>query len=535
MKKNLRVKFAIILAVVLACIYGVVGVPKSKAELVENWRNNIHLGLDLSGGTYLVVQIEEQDAFNTEANSVADQIRDAAAKLGVAVGQITVDEAKSLADAANVAIEVKGVPSTQAGQFRQMATQQFPPWDLTALNSTDYKLTLKPTEAIAMRQQILAQTKNTIEKKINGLGLSESSVQQRRADTDAELLVQLPGVDDPARVKQILQTAAVLELYEVKGGPFPSREEALGQNGGVLPVGSKLVPSRSANNTSWYLLSRAPVIKGQDIRDSRGQQGPNGSWQTTFVLSQTAAKRFETFTGAHVGDRLAIVLDGNVITAPSIKGQISDNGVIENVGTQEEASDLALNLRAGSLPASIVYLQESTVGPSLGNDSIHEGFSAGIAGVLAVIIAMLVYYRRSGLNAVLALILNAIILVACLSYFDAVLTLPGIAGVILTIGMAVDSNVLIFERIREELRTGKAIRAAVDTGFDKALLTIIDTHVTTVVSCAILFLLGSGPVKGFAVTLVIGLVANIFTAVFVSKTIFDWELTRPKPVTKLSI
>jgi preprotein translocase subunit SecD len=224
-----------------------------------------------------------------------------------------------------------------------------------------------------------------------------------------------------------------------------------------------------------------------------------------------------------------------VITAPSIKGQISDNGVIENVGTQEEAADLALNLRSGSLPASVIYLQENTVGPSLGNDSIREGFTAGIAGVIAVVVAMLIYYKRSGINAVLALVLNAIILIACLSYFGAVLTLPGIAGIILTIGMAVDSNVLIFERIREELRAGKSVPAAVDTGFDKALVTIIDTHVTTVVSCAILFLLGSGPIKGFAVTLVIGLVANIFTAVFVSKAIFDWELTRPKPVTQLSI
>jgi preprotein translocase subunit SecD len=253
------------------------------------------------------------------------------------------------------------------------------------------------------------------------------------------------------------------------------------------------------------------------------------------VLSQSAAKRFEAFTGSHIGDRLAIVLDNNVITAPSIKGQISDNGVIENVGTQEEASDLALNLRAGSLPASVIYLQESTVGPSLGNDSIREGFTAGVAGVLAVIVAMLIYYKRSGINAVLALILNAIILIACLSYFDAVLTLPGIAGIVLTIGMAVDSNVLIFERIREELRAGKAVGAAVDTGFNKALVTIIDTHVTTIVSCAILFLLGSGPVKGFAVTLVIGLFANVFTAVFVSKVIFDWELSRPAPVLKLSI
>ncbi len=535
MKRNLQIKSLIILAVILACIYGVVGLPKSKAELIANWQKNIHLGLDLRGGTYLVLQIQEQDAFNSEANTVADQLRQAAQKAGIGIGQVDVQEAKSLAEAGSVAVVAKGVPATQAGQFRRVLTEQFPNWDSTALNPTDYRLTLKNTEVIQTRQQILAQTKNTIEKKINGLGLSESSVQQRRADTDAELLVQLPGVDDPARVKQILQTAAVLELYEVKGGPFPSREEALAQNGGVLPVGTKLVHSRNGTNESWYLLNRAPEIRGQDIRDARSQQSANGSWETSFVLSQTAAQRFGAFTGSHIGDRLAIVLDGNVLTAPNIKGQINDNGVIENMGSQGESSDLALNLKAGSLPAGVVYLQESTVGPSLGNDSIREGFIAGLAGLAAVILAMLIYYKRSGVNAVLALILNAVILIACLSYFDAVLTLPGIAGVILTIGMAVDSNVLIFERIREELRSGKAVRAAVDTGFDKALVTIIDTHVTTVVSCAILFLLGSGPVKGFAVTLVIGLIANIFTAVFVSKTIFDWELFRPVPVTRLSI
>jgi preprotein translocase subunit SecD len=278
------------------------------------------------------------------------------------------------------------------------------------------------------------------------------------------------------------------------------------------------------------------VVRGPDLRDARPQQGqmPN-SWDTWFALSQDAAKRFSSYTGSHIGQRLAIVLDGKVLEAPVIKGQISDNGVIEGAPTEQDAADLALNLKAGSLPAKVVYEQEDTVGPSLGADSIRDGFAAGIAGVLAVIASMLIYYKKSGINATLALILNAIILIACLSYFDAVLTLPGIAGIILTIGMAVDSNVLIFERIREELRAGKAIVPAVDTGFNKALLTIIDTHVTTVVSCAILFLFGSGPVKGFAVTLVIGLVANVFTAVFVSKFIFDWELSRPKPVRALSI
>jgi preprotein translocase subunit SecD len=266
------------------------------------------------------------------------------------------------------------------------------------------------------------------------------------------------------------------------------------------------------------------VVTGRDLRDAKPQQDQNGKWETSFVLSQDAATRFARFTGAHVNDRLAIVLDKMVLSAPTIQSKISDNGVITNMGGHDEAADLALNLKAGSLPASVEYIEERTVGPSLGSDSIKAGMVSGLAGVLAVVAVMLIYYKKSGINATLALILNAVILIACLSYFDAVLTLPGIAGVILTIGMAVDSNVLIFERIREELRAGKAVVAAVEAGFGKAFLTIIDTHVTTVVSCAFLFLFGTGPVKGFAVTLVIGLLANLFTAVFVSRTIFDWEL-----------
>jgi preprotein translocase subunit SecD len=540
MKRHLRFKFIFIAVIVLACVYGIIGLPKSKDQLVENWRKNIRLGLDLRGGTYLVVQVQQQDAFNAEAGTAAERLKDVANKGGVQYSDIEVAEAKSLQDATKVAILIKGVPSTQAGTLRGLVNDQFGQWLLTPQNATDYRLTMKPSEALKLWQQVLAQTKNTIDKKINALGLSEATVQQRREDADSQLLVQMPGVDDPGRVKQILQTAAVLELYDVRGGPYASREEALGQNNGVLPAGTKLIGTSStdpnARNGGVYLVTRTPVVRGPDIRDSRPQQGdlPN-SWDTGFVLSQDAAKRFAAYTGSHVGQRLAIVLDGKVLSAPRIENQISDTGRITGARTQEEASDLSLNLRAGSLPASVVYLQENTVGPSLGADSIREGFIAGIAGVLSVIAAMLIYYKKSGVNATLALILNAIILIACLSYFEAVLTLPGIAGIILTIGMAVDSNVLIFERIREEVRAGKAPVPAVDSGFKKALVTIIDTHVTTIVSCAILFLFGSGAVKGFAVTLVIGLAANVFTAVFVSKAIFDWELSRPKPVAALSI
>jgi preprotein translocase subunit SecD len=541
MKTNLRYKFFFIIGVVLVCIYGIIGLPKSKDELIANWHERIHLGLDLRGGTYLVVQVQQQDAFNQEASSDADRLKEAARKANIPVGEVSVDEAKSIQDAKSAAIVVKGVPSTMAGTFRSLVTEQLPEWVLTSQGLTDYRLTLKPTSALALWKNTLELSKNTIDKKVNALGLTEATVQQRREDADSELLVQMPGTDDPTRVKQIIQTAGVLELYDVKAGPFASREEALAQQGGVLPVGTKLIGQPAVGGITSkgggvYVVARTPVVRGPDIMDAKPESGTMpGTFNTGFVLSQEAARRFGEFTASHIGSPLAIVLDGKVLEAPNIKNQITDNGVIEGQNSQQEAKDLALNLKAGSLPASVKYEQENTVGPSLGADSIRQGFIAGIAGVLAVIVVMLFYYKKSGLNAVLALVLNAIILIACLSYFDAVLTLPGIAGIILTIGMAVDSNVLIFERIREELRAGKAVIPAVDAGFGKAFLTIIDTHITTVVSCAILFLFGSGPVKGFAVTLVIGLVANVFTAVFVSRFIFDWELSRPKPVQQLSI
>ncbi len=540
MKRNLRLKFFFILAVILVCIYGIIGLPRSKAELIANWEKNIRLGLDLRGGTYLVLQVQQQDAFNQQAGIDADRLKMAASQAAVQFSAVDVEEAKDLKTATKAAILIKGVPSTQAGTLRGVVNDKFQQWLMTPVSPTDYRLTMRPSEALAMWQRVLAQTKNTLDKKINALGVSEAAVQQRREDADSELLVQLPGVDDPAHVKQILQTAAKLEWYDVKGGPYASREEALAQNNGVLPVGTKLIGNGGTDpNTregGVYLAARTPVVTGPDIRDARAEQNRmGGGWETAFVLSQDAAKRFAAYTGANIGNRAAIVLDGKILSAPRINGQINDNGVIEGIGNQQDASDLSLNLKAGSLPARVVYEQENTVGPSLGADSIKSGFAAGIAGVLAVIVAMLIYYKKSGINATLALILNAIILIAILSYFGAVLTLPGIAGIVLTIGMAVDSNVLIFERVREELRAGKAIVPAVDAGFGKAFLTIVDTHVTTVVSCAILFLFGSGPVRGFAVTLVIGLVANVFTAVFVSRFIFDWELSRPKPVTALSI
>jgi preprotein translocase subunit SecD len=539
MTSNLKFRLLTIIAVILVCVYGIIGLPKSKAELIENWKNNIRLGLDLSGGTHLIMEIHLQDAFKGEADAVIARLKDELTKGGIPFAEMIHSDPQSIADAGNIQISIAGIPSTKAGDFRQIVNDNFGEgWTLNPVGQTDYRMSLKQSEVLKIKAETITQTKATITNKVNQMGLTEASVQQRGGGAnEAQLLVQLPGVDDPSHVKQRLSTAANLGLYEVKGGPFGSREEAIQSTKGMLPLDSQLLPTKKEGNLppQVWLLARTPVVMNRDIRDSRPQQSQDRGWETEFVLAQDAAKRFERFTAAHIHDRLAIVLDNVVLSAPVINAKIGDNGVIEGMGSHDNAADLALNLKAGAMPASVEYLDEVTVGASLGSDSIKEGMWAGIAGVIAVVFVMLVYYKKSGVNATLALVLNAIILVAALSYFGAVLTLPGIAGIILTIGMAVDSNVLIFERIREELRTGKAVIAAVDAGFSKAFLTIIDTHVTTVVSCAFLFLFGTGPVQGFAVTLVIGLCANVFTAVFVSRTIFDWELGGQKREVTISI
>jgi preprotein translocase subunit SecD len=301
-----------------------------------------------------------------------------------------------------------------------------------------------------------------------------------------------------------------------------------------------LVASKDVDQSgqgSVYLLDRAPVITGRDLRSASSLPSTDnpGSYEVSFTLSTEAARRFGPFTEQNIGRPMAIVLDHKVESAPVIQSRIDDQGRITGRFGQQEADDLALVLRAGALPASIRYLEERTVGPSLGADSIRHGVQASVVSLLAVLIFMVIYYRLSGVNAVVALLLNLVILLAALAYFGAVLTLPGIAGVILTIGMGVDSNVLIFERIREELRAGRAPASAVDIGFKKAFLTIIDTHVTTVVSAIFLFVFGTGPVRGFAVTLTIGLVANLFTAVYVSRVIFEWHLAKMSRQEALSI
>jgi preprotein translocase subunit SecD len=544
MNPNLKWKALFIVAVILVCVYVLIGTPTfptSVQQVKDNFSHQIKLGLDLQGGTHLILQVQVQEAIAQETDQTVDRlISQLRAK------DIHYDEIRRVDD---THILVRNVDPAQLSTFRDIVSAQYSNvWDLapTAGDPSGYTLTLRAGAIAQVQDQTMTQSLETIERRINALGLTEPTI-QLHGRKDNEILVQLPGEGDPTRAKAVIQAGGQLELRLVEDPTaYSSSSEALAKHGGVLPPNTELVPGRSEGRTAsgapnvgeaWYVLSRAPVVTGRDLRSATENRNTNnpGQFEVNFSLSGDAAKRFGPFTEQNIHRQMAIVLEHRVYSAPVINGRIDDSGIIEGNFSQESAHDLALVLRAGALPASIKYLEERTVGPSLGADSIRHGVQASVLSLLVVMAFMLFYYRISGGNAVLALILNLIILLAVLALAGAVLTLPGIAGVILTIGMGVDSNVLVFERIREELRNGKAAASAVEAGFAKAFLTIIDTHVTTVVSAFFLFLFGTGPIRGFAITLTIGLIANVFTAIFVSKTIFQYHLSKMDRQAELSI
>jgi preprotein translocase subunit SecD len=545
MNPNLKWKALFILAVILLCIYAVIGypdLPTSLTALKNNFEHQIKLGLDLQGGTHLILQVQVQEAIAQETDQTVDRLT-----TELRSKNIRYDEVRRV-DGTHIV--VRNIPSDQVAQFRDIAHQQQYEgiWELSPApgEPNAFLLTLRPSAISAIQETTMNQSLETIERRINALGLTEPTI-QLHGRKDNEILVQLPGEGDPERAKAVIQAGGQLELMLlVDPTPYPSQAEGLARHGGILPPNTELLKERpeshirqNPNDTSenWYLVQRPPAVTGRDLRSATENRNADmpGQWQINFVLSNEAAKRFGPFTEQNRGRQMAIVLEHQVYSAPTIQSRIEDQGRIDGNFSQESAHDLALVLRAGALPASIKYLEERTVGPSLGADSIRHGVQASILSLLVVMVFMVVYYRSSGVNAVLALIINLIILLAALALVGAVLTLPGIAGVILTIGMGVDSNVLVFERIREELRNGKSAAAAVDAGFSKAFLTIIDTHVTTVVSAFFLFIFGTGPIKGFAITLTIGLIANVFTAIYVSKTIFQYHLGKMDRQAELSI
>lgn len=544
MQKNLLTKTAVIIGILLVFMYGIFGIPKglNGDALKQAVLGQIHLGLDLTGGTHLILQVMVNDAVNAETDHAVELLKDELQKAKVTFADV------SKPDPANhpEEVEVKGLSLDGGSTLRSIVSDQLKDYDPPAAGANGtWAVKMKPSAVSDLQRRAVEQSIEAIRNRVDALGVSEPEIQENGMGLN-QILVQLPNVDDPGRVREIIQSTARLELRQGfdNGSGYDSEQAALAAHGGVLPPGTVMLHGIAGGNDQTdrvFIVGRIPVVGGTDIRDARPSTDQNGRPNVTFNLTAAAGNKFGAFTSAHnekgsdPNHYLAVVLDNKVREFASIRDEIRDTGEIEGGFTEQSAKDLSMLLRSGALPASLHYLSENTVGPSLGADSIRSGVRAAIAGLTAVLIFMLVYYKGAGINADVALILNLVILLGFMGFTGSVLTLPGIAGVILTVGMGVDSNVLIFERIREELRNNKAPAAAVDQGFDRAWTTILDTHVTTIVSAIILFFVGSGPVRGFAVTLTFGLLANLFTAVFVSRVIFDAVLSRKQRGEALSI
>ena len=541
MNKNLLWKLLFIVGTMLFFLFGIFGIPKgfSGDALLAALTDHIHLGLDLKGGTHLILQVQVNEAINVDAQNAMELLKDQLRSHKIDYTDISQSDPQNNPDR----LVLKGVPPAARSDLRSIVLERLPEYDITPGASDTWNMAMKPSNLSDLKTRAVQQAIETIRNRVDALGVSEPTIQEHGLG-QYQILVQLPGVDDMTRVQEIMQNTAMLEIKQVMSGPYSSQAAALQANNGVIPPDQLLLPGNTlggrAEGEQWFLVSRVSAINGKDLKRADPSTDQNGQPDVNFQLTRDGGQRFFNFTSAHVKDSLGVVLDNKVREVASINEPIRDQVQISGHMDAQAAKDLAMILNSGALPASIHYLEERTVGPSLGADSIRSGVRAAVIGMLAVLIFMLIYYRGAGVNADVALVMNLIILLGFLGWstiagVNVALTLPGIAGVILTVGMGVDSNVLIFERIREELRNGKTPPSAVDQGFSHAWITIVDTHVTTIVSAAILFIFGTGPVKGFATTLTFGLLANLFTAVFVSRVIFDWVLTRKQRGEALSI
>jgi preprotein translocase subunit SecD len=536
MNKNLGIKTAVIIITLLVFVWGIfLGTDPAKSwqaykanGLRAAIQQNIHLGLDLRGGTHLILQVMVDEAVNAETDRIAESLRTnlQGRKLNATVTKSDRPDQ----------ILVKNVSPDQLSEVRSVLSDQYAEYDVNS-SSDGLSLTKRPSILSEFKSHTLARSIETIRQRVDSLGVSEPVIQPHGLGEN-QILVQLPGVEDTAHVQQVMQETGMLEFRKAFGTVYPTREAAQAAlatqpDAVVMPDQTR---SRAEGAEGYWLISRAAAVSGTDVRAATpGVNQNTGQQQVNFTLTADAGRRFSAFTSANIGQELAVVLNGKVRQVATIQSEIRDQGEISGAFSRQEAEDLGKLLESGALPASIHYLEDRTVGASLGEESIRQGVTAAIVGMALVMVFMLIYYHGAGINANLGLILNLVILLGFLGYSGATLTLPGIAGVILTIGMGVDSNVLIFERIREEARAGKLPSAAVDHGFGRAWLTILDTHITTIVSALILFLFGSGPVRGFAVTLAFGLFANLFTAVFVSRVIFEAILQRKQRGEALSI
>ena len=555
-KHNLLARVIIIAIVTLLGLYAVIG-PRHRPSLADfKWSGikqslatNIHLGLDLQGGSHLVMRVKTEEFLKrlTEEDFVAAQNAAKDAGFDVKGGRADVGPG-------NYHVVVEPADASKITEIKEAVEKKVELGDTSvwSYSGSGGVLTWSMTGAAerTLADNATTQALNIIESRINALGIAEPTLQTHGAQTSHQILLQMPGVQDPERVKEVLRGESRLELVHVISPPSPqpaqtyaTQAEAIASlnSGGTVPPNRRVIPYQERNDSAadknqpkpkqWVVVEVPAIIDGSELRNAQAGQSQGGrsdEYEIDFLLKKAGADKFGAWTGSHINEYMGVVLNDEVRSIAFIKSQIYDRGQISGRFSKQSAEDLALTLRSGALPAPIEYLEERTVGPSLGADSIRAGVRASLVGLGLVIVFMLFYYRGSGVNAVVALMLNMILMMAGLIVFGATLTLPGIAGIILTIGMAVDSNVLIFERIREELRSGKTIPSAVDLGFNRAFITIIDTHVTTIISSLFLFVFGTGPIRGFAVTLVIGLLINLFSAVYVSRTIFIWLLSRRK-------
>jgi len=526
MNKNIRWKVITIVAVLV--IFGAVGVYPIVASQFgitsPSWlmAKQLKLGLDLKGGVHLVLRVQTEDAIRLESEQAMERLREALRTRNITVTSLTMPTIAQ--------IRVEGVPPAQDAAFREAAADLAINYDRSPGTNGSYTFTMKPNIQVLLRQESVVAARQTIERRVNELGVVEPSIAQQGANGD-QILVQLPGVTDVEHAKEIIRSTGLLELKIVEGGPAATREDLL-QNGQV-PEGMDIIPGSAdatGGGTVYYMVRKAAAVSGRDLTNARPSVDQNNLPAVQFTLSGEGARKFGVVTETNIGRRLAIILDNRVTSAPTIQGRITDTGQITGV-TSDEVTDLSVILKSGALPASLTYLEERVIGPSLGADSIRSGVTASVGGLLLVVLFMFVYYRRAGLNAFISIAVNLVILLGMMAYLGATMTLPGFAGFILTIGIGVDSNVLIFERIKEELDAGRSVRAAVIAGFDRVWWTIVDTHVASLIAALFLFNFGTGPIRGFATTLMIGLASNVFTAVFVSRTMFELFLLRRREAT----
>jgi preprotein translocase subunit SecD len=559
-KKNLLTRVIIIAIVTVVGIYLVIGPrrrPHAKdftwSGVKQNLRDNIHLGLDLQGGSHLVMRVKTEDYLKRLTEESYNAAQNAAKDAGFEIKGGQAETANR-----NYRLVLQLADPSKATEVKEAVEKKVELGDSNvwsyAPSGDQISWTMTQAAQRTLADNATTQALNIIDTRINSLGIAEPTLQTHGSQSSHQILLQMPGVQDPERVKEILRVESRLELAHVVGPPspapattYPTEMDAIASlnSGGTIPPNRKVLPyqervEKSSNGATdpsqqkpkqWVVVEIPTIIEGSELRNAAAipsQGGRSDDYEINFSLKKAGAEKFGAWTGAHINEYMGVVLNGEVRSIAYIRSQIFDSGQISGRFTKQSSEDLALTLRSGALPAPIEYIEERTVGPSLGQDSIRAGVRASLVGLALVVVFMLFYYRGSGVNAVVALVLNMILMLAGLILFGATLTLPGIAGMILTIGMAVDSNVLIFERIREEWRSGKTVPSAVDLGFDRAFITIIDTHVTTIISSLFLFVFGTGPIRGFAVTLVIGLLVNLFSAVYVSRTIFIWLLSRRK-------